>query len=99
MSNVHLELPGSDRAVLRSLVEAVELQIASLSKDPALEASRASITQLSARWAELVSQLSLGQAAELRACPRCKRLGMQAATRCGYCWMELDQIAEASRSG
>jgi hypothetical protein len=42
-----------------------------------------------AAWAELSKELDLGPEPLLRACPSCGKVGMQAATRCGNCWVAL----------
>jgi hypothetical protein len=37
-------------------------------------------------WQRLVVALDLGPEPAVRPCPHCGRLGMAAATRCGFCW-------------
>jgi len=46
-------------------------------------------SRLRSSWAELVELLALGPEAEMQRCPICKRVGMRAATLCGYCWTKL----------
>lgn len=96
MSNVHLELPGSERAALRASVTAMDLQISRLSQLSKLEEFRAAAGELLASWPSLVKLLALGEAAELRECPRCKGLGMRAATLCGYCFLKLPPVPPSS---
>lgn len=96
MSNVHLALPGSERAQLRALVATIEDEIRSLAGHPNVEDYRAAADKLAATWAELEKLLALGQAAELRECPRCKHLGMREATRCGYCFLKLPPLPLSS---
>ncbi len=40
-------------------------------------------------WTELVEVLALGPAPLTRECPKCHKIGMRAASRCGYCWSAL----------
>jgi hypothetical protein len=93
MSNVHLELPGSDRALLRQAVHAVEQQISALPGHSTLDAYRAASGDLAASWAALCKLLALGEAAPLRECPHCHHLGMSTATLCGYCWAKLPLLS------
>lgn len=92
MSNVHLELPGSERALLRQAVHAVEQQISALPGHTTVDAYRAATTDLAASWAALCKMLALGEAAPLRECPRCHHLGMSIATLCGRCWLRLPRL-------
>jgi hypothetical protein len=89
MSKSPLELPGSDRALLRAAVEALDKQVLFLSARTTLEEYRAAAETLRDSWTALVKLLALGEAPALRECSRCKHLGMREATRCGYCWAEL----------
>ena len=92
MSNIHLELPGSERALLRQAVHAVEQQISALPGQTTVDAYRAAATDLAASWAALCKLLALGEAAPLRECPRCHHLGMRTATLCGRCWLRLPRL-------
>jgi len=67
---------------LRGAVAGVEAELARLSN----------VSDLLASWARLRDVLKLEPAPELHACPSCGRLGMRAATRCGFCWTELDVL-------
>jgi len=49
---------------------------------------------LLAAVADLVEELDLGPAPDLRECPVCKGLGRGDATRCSHCWTELTPPAE-----
>ena len=93
MSNVHLELPGSDRALLRRAVHAVEQQLSALPGHSTLDAYRAAAADLAVSWAALCKLLALGEAAPLHECPRCHHLGMSTATLCGYCWLRLPLLS------
>lgn len=76
-------------AKLRSLVAAIERQLATI---PPSE-------QLRMSWSELVDVLGLGPSPELRTCPTCGELGMRAATRCVRCWSALTPMpADEMRS-
>ncbi len=77
---------------LRELVDVVGRDATRVSQDtPGQEP--ASAFRLVASWGRLVDFLALGPAPELRDCPYCGRVGMRAATRCGYCWKKLDPPA------
>lgn len=52
-------------------------------------AQGAATSDLTEAWTKLVALLALGPAPELRACPRCREVGMRAASRCGSCWLPL----------
>lgn len=92
MSNVQLELPGSDQAILRAQVESIAQQIALLPTHATVEAYRAAAAGLVVSWGQLAKLLALGDPARLRKCPRCERLGMRTATLCGYCWLKLSPL-------
>jgi hypothetical protein len=78
--NDNIRHPDQTRSRLRTLVAAVEAEIAGLAVAP---------TSLSTSWAALVGQLALGPEPATRACPKCGELGMFAATLCGHCWTKL----------
>lgn len=69
-------------ATLRTLVTVIERQFAAV---PPPE-------ELRAAWAEMVRELALGPAPELRTCPTCGEIGMRAATRCVRCWSSLPAL-------
>jgi hypothetical protein len=72
----------TERTRLRAAVAAIDLQM----KAPATPRPA---DALQTSWAQLVELLALGPEPELRPCPHCNKLGLKAATRCGYCWNEL----------
>ncbi len=73
---------------LREFVDVVGRDVARVSQNtPGQEP--ASTVRLVASWGRLVDFLALGPAPELHDCPYCGRVGMRAATRCGYCWKKL----------
>ena len=71
---------------LRAVVAVIDREIVQESATPALRAA----------WAELVDVLALGPAPQTRECPRCHRIGMRAATRCGFCWQPLAPLPPVS---
>jgi len=81
---------------VRAAVEAVEMALGRLASAGA-EASDG-VVPLRASWGRLVELLALGPAPELRSCPHCGSVGMQAATRCGSCWKKLDPGETQARS-
>ncbi|HEY2513002.1 MAG TPA: hypothetical protein VGI39_19175 [Polyangiaceae bacterium] len=75
-----------DGHTLRTLVTAVEVGVTHAT---APEATANDKQALARAWGSLVQHLALGPAPETRACPRCSREIMCAATICGYCWSRL----------
>jgi hypothetical protein len=71
---------------LRPLVAEIEREIAAMPGDQKLRST----------WTELVGVLAMGPEPETRVCPRCKGLGMRAASRCGNCWLGLERLSEES---
>jgi len=69
------EHPDGKKSALRAMVADVELAMVDVTSAPAREA-----------WQRLVVGLDLGPEPAVRACPHCGKLGMQHATRCGFCW-------------
>lgn len=82
MTNAHY----SDAAVakLRTIIDAIEEEIARTPPTAALAAS----------WAELVEVLAIGPEPATRVCPTCQGVGMRAASRCGNCWASLEPLPE-----
>ena len=76
-----MSISYGDKSVarLRTLVTAIERQFATV---PPPE-------ELRAAWAEMIHELALGPAPELRTCATCGEVGMRAATRCMRCWSSL----------
>lgn len=72
----------AERTRLRTLIATIDRQMGN-------DATALTEYRLRPLWAELVQRLALGPEPEVRECPRCKKTGMRAATRCGYCWSEL----------
>jgi hypothetical protein len=69
--------------------------IARIGKELAEPSSDASLKTLRASWADMVKLMALEPAPELRACPKCKAIGIAAATRCMNCWATLVPSAHA----
>lgn len=74
---------------LRFAVRAMDRQLVMLRTQPTGEQYATALGGLTTTWAALVAELAIGPAPELRSCPTCGRLGMSAATRCGYCWARI----------
>ena len=89
-----LELPDAARAALRAVVATIDREMSHLST-PAESGGNRATDDLRSSWAELVKQLALGPAPEVRECPVCKHIGMREATRCGYCWTKLTPFRSA----
>jgi hypothetical protein len=96
MNEARLEISDGDRARLRAAVAAIDRELSCLGREASATEHRSSMSSLVASWAALVEVLALGPAPERRECFSCKRSGMRAATRCGYCWVELVPPARAS---
>lgn len=92
MSNLSLRDDQQDQ--LREVCAAIDDALAHLPV-PAETAPMAVDQRLRDEWAKLVALLALRPARRLRACPRCGRLGMFEATRCGNCWMKLPAATAA----
>ena len=80
----------ADAAVtkLRAIVAVIDQAIAQEPPSPSLRAA----------WAELVDLLALGPAPQTRECPRCRGIGMWAASRCGQCWAALAPLPPLATS-
>jgi len=78
--------PDPVRARLRTLVAAVERH---LSAEPLQQMRPDLLSALREAWAALVQELALGPEPALRRCPKCGRVVMEQAMRCGYCWAPL----------
>jgi hypothetical protein len=72
------ERPDARRSNLRAIVAEIDAVVGA-----------GDAAAFSEPWRRLVAALDLGPEPALRACPRCKELGMLGATRCGYCWFAL----------
>jgi hypothetical protein len=77
--------PDAARTRLRASLAALEEQIHRLPVGPVDDGVRASFVQL-------VDQLALGPEPRWRNCPTCQHVGMEAATRCGFCWSKLPPL-------
>ncbi|MGE0400450.1 MAG: hypothetical protein AB7T06_27310 [Kofleriaceae bacterium] len=79
MSNAYT---GAAASKLRTLVEAIEQDIAQTPPTATLRAA----------WGQLVETLALGPEPQTRECPVCHSIGMRAASRCGTCWSALEPL-------
>ena len=89
--------PDAARSRLRATVATIERDISRLPRQAPDTDSTSPMNCLLASFAELVEQLQLGPEPEVRQCPACQQIVMLAATRCGYCWMELTAAAASDR--
>jgi hypothetical protein len=89
MNETKLDISDGQRAQLRVLIAAIQIDIGCLSREGTAEAHSAAALTLRASWAGLVEILDVGPAPEVRTCPSCGNVGMRAALRCGYCWKAL----------
>lgn len=74
--------PEATATKLRAIVAAIDQEIVRVPPTPVLQAA----------WGELVDALALGPAPQTRECPACHRIGMRAASRCGFCWIALEPL-------
>jgi hypothetical protein len=91
MNNVMLSFAGADLSRLRTLVAAVEKEIA-LVPGATTATSQTSKSALDMSWSRLVEMLDLGTEPERRECPNCKHLCTLGASRCGRCWGSLPAL-------
>jgi hypothetical protein len=89
--------PDAARSRLRATVATIQRDISRLPRQATDADSTSPMSCLVASFAELVEQLGLGPEPEVRQCPACKQIVMLAATRCGYCWIELTPATAADR--
>lgn len=80
--------PDAARSRLRTAIAAIEVEIAHLPE----QVTAGGAASLRSSFSELVSLLALGPEPEIRECPVCGRIGMRAATLCGYCWTKLPPL-------
>ena len=74
------------RVALRAAIAEVELRVAEVSKQ-ALGGNHDAVSAgLTRSWQELVPLIAPEREPEQRPCPHCRRLIVQAATRCKYCF-------------
>lgn len=77
-----------DADVTRTLVDAVERDLVSVSASHGERPKSLELAALEASWRRLVQHLALGPAPEVRGCPVCGGTIMRAAIRCLHCWAE-----------
>ena len=68
---------------LRALVARMEEDVALAARPTATDENRLALSQ---SWAALLTGLDVPPSIAKRACPRCGREIVRAATLCGYCW-------------
>ena len=89
MSGSQSSLPDGERSRLRAIVASLEQEISRLPRPVTAADGTTPSDPIRASWAELVAMLAMGPEPEVRECPVCGRIGMRAATICGYCWTKL----------
>lgn len=89
MPNLLLSVSTADLTRLRTLVAAVDKEIALLPGATKPADKEHPNTALAVVWANLVELLDLGPEPETRACPQCGRLYPVGDSRCGHCWATL----------
>jgi hypothetical protein len=87
MNNLMLSFSGAQLSQLRSLVNAVDKEIAKATAE-----GEGPKTALDMTWSQLVALLELGPEPEMRECPSCKHSCMLGATRCWHCWSALPAL-------
>jgi hypothetical protein len=93
-NDLEKEFPHRTKGELRAVVARIEREMARSTESPA--EIDCSTSEFHASWGKLVALLALGPAPVVRECPACRRIGMSAATRCGYCWTRLWSPPEVS---
>lgn len=94
MNNHMLRFSDLDLTQLRNLVNDVGKEITLLHAKDADSPTghEGPKTALDTTWSRLVSLLDLGPEPVSLECPRCKRLNLLGATRCGHCWSVLPAV-------
>jgi hypothetical protein len=92
MNNLTLAFSGVDLSRLRTLVAAVDKEVALVMGAATAAESQTPRSALDMTWSRLVAMLDLGAEPEMRECPSCKSLCMLGATRCGHCWTTLPTL-------
>ena len=82
-------VPDAKRSRLRSIIAAIERELARLPVEVTSDNRPTPADGLRASVADLVGQLALGPEPEYRQCPVCGNVGMRVATVCGHCWTKL----------
>jgi hypothetical protein len=88
MNNLMLSFSGADLSKLRTLVTAVEKEIALVPGATAVKGASPRAA-LDLTWSRLVEMLDLGTEPEMRTCPACRQPCAVGASRCGHCWVSL----------
>jgi hypothetical protein len=94
MSTDEFNGPDANRSRLRAILATIEKEIGRLPTTDA-EDSTSPRHGLLAAVASLSSQLALGPEPEVRSCPTCHKIGMRAASVCGFCWTKLTPPADS----
>jgi hypothetical protein len=92
MSKMMLSFSGADLTRLRTLVTAVDKEIARVPGAARTAERQTPRTALDLTWSHLVEMLHLGAVPEMRACPGCKNLCPLGATRCSHCCGSLPPL-------
>jgi hypothetical protein len=98
MNNLMLTLNAADVSRLRTMVAAVEREIALVLSTLTTAEAQPRKRALEMTWSNLVGMLDLGPEPEMRVCPECKHPCMMGATRCGNCWSHLPAVAATAKA-
>jgi hypothetical protein len=77
----------------RALVTSVNGEIDKLAKLDPVTTIGIDLDGLKTSFAALVAELMLGDEPATRPCPHCGKLGMRAASVCGFCWTKTARAA------
>ncbi|MGD0836294.1 MAG: hypothetical protein ABSB49_06585 [Polyangia bacterium] len=98
MNNMMLTLNAADVSKLRTMVAAVEKEMALVLGTLTTSETQPRKTALEMTWSNLVGMLDLGPEPEMRVCPECQHLCMMGATRCANCWIQLPAPATKAKA-
>ena|SRR6185369_4269320 len=78
----------------RGLMRRIEEDVESLGRAGIEGDGSRLVERLTKDWSDLLSLIGPMDDPFTRACPSCGQMGMPGATRCGYCWVALEPLAE-----
>jgi hypothetical protein len=95
MNNLMLTLNAADVSRLRTIVAAVDKEMALVLSTPEEQPRKQALEMT---WSRLVAMLDLGPEPEMRVCPECNHLCMAGATLCVNCWKHLPALATKAKA-
>jgi hypothetical protein len=98
MNNLMLTFSGADLSRLRTLVAAVDKDIALLPHPATPAGNPGTSSALDTTWSRLVTMLDLGNEPKMRECPACKSSCMLGATLCSHCWASLPKVGSKEQT-